>query len=147
MSRNELLNLTDDDFFDPFFGTVRSIFGLGNDRPLPRPMGLRSDVVDLGDYYRIDIDMPGAEKKDIHVSYSDGYMMVEAEVNKKDDEKDDEGQYIRRERYSGSLSRSFYVGDIEEKDIKAKLDNGILSLTLPKEGRKAKAEKHAIAIE
>ncbi len=147
MSRNELLNITEDDLFDPFFGTIRSIFGLPEDRHARRTLEMRTDIEDLGDYYRLSIDMPGVDKKDINLTFNDGYLNIEASVNQNNDRKDEEGHYIRRERYSGSVSRSYYLGDIEEKDIKAKLDNGILTLTLPKEDRKVIEKKHTIAID
>ncbi len=149
MKRNELLNLTDNDLFDPFFGAISSLFG---DEPEERyalkKLDMRCDVTDEGDHFQIAIDMPGVKKEDIHVSLEDGYLVVNAEANRSDDEKDSHGKYVRRERYSGSVSRSFYIGeDIEEKDIKAKLENGCLFLTLPKKEQKAVEEKHTIAIE
>ena len=74
-----------------------------------------------------------AEKEDVKAELKDGYLTVSAETNTRKDEKDEDGKYIRRERYSGSCSRSFYVGDINEADIKGEFKHGILKLTIPKE--------------
>ena len=89
------------------------------------------------------------DKKDIKAELKDGYMTISATTDKNNDEKDKDGKYIRRERYYGSCSRSFYVGEnVEESDIKARFENGILKLSVPKsEDKKAIENNKYIAIE
>lgn len=110
---------------------------------------MKTDVKDAGDHYELDIDMPGFNKKDIKAELKDGYMTISATTDKNTDEKDKDGKYIRRERYYGSCSRSFYVGEnVEESDIKARFENGILKLSVPKsEDMKAMENNKYIAIE
>ena len=93
--------------------------------------------------------MPGFNKEDLKAELKEGYLTISASTNKDDGEKDENGRYIRRERYVGSCSRSFYVGeDIKQDDIKAKFENGILKISVPKKEAQPKVEedKH-IAIE
>ena len=110
---------------------------------------MKTDVKDAGDHYELDIDMPGFDKKDIKAELKDGYMTISATTDKNTDEKDKDGKYIRRERYYGSCSRSFYVGEnVEESNIKARFENGILKLSVPKsEDMKAIENNKYIAIE
>ena len=95
---------------------------------------MKTDVKEVEDGYVVDIDLPGFRKDDIKMQL---------------DEKNEEGSYVRRERYSGSMSRSFYVGaHVTEEDIHPKYENGILTFHIPKEEKKALEEKqHYIAIE
>ncbi len=97
----------------------------------------------------MDIDLPGYDKDDVSAEVKDGYLTISANKTEDKDEKDDDGKYLRRERYVGSMSRSFYVGDdMTEKDIKAAFKNGTLSVCVPKkEEKKQVPEKHLIAIE
>ena len=97
----------------------------------------------------LDIEMPGFKKEDIRAELKDGYLTVEAQTTSDRDEKDDKGRYIRRERYSGSCQRRFFVGrEVTQEDIRAKFDNGILKLTVPKkEALPKKEEDRYIAIE
>ena len=93
--------------------------------------------------------MPGFNKEDLKAELKEGYLTISASTNKDNGEKDENGKYIRRERYVGSCSRSFYVGeDIKQDDIKAKFENGILKISVPKKESQPKVEedKH-IAIE
>lgn len=120
-----------DDFFDfPFDGR--------------RTEMMSTDIKDTDTGYEITMSLPGVKKEDVKAQLKDGYLTIQASANnKKDkkDEKDDKGRYIRRERYSGSCSRSFYVGDqITEADIKAKFENGALVLTIPKKDAQEKVE-------
>ena len=110
---------------------------------------MKTDVKDLGQNYELDIDMPGFQKDDIKAELKDGYLTVEATANQSNDEKDQQGRYIRRERYSGSCRRSFYVGEnVTQEDIHARFENGILKLEVPKKEEQPKVpEKHFIAIE
>ena len=94
------------------------------------------------------MDLPGFKKDEIKVQLKDGYLTLSAAKGLDKDEQDKKGNYIRRERYAGSMSRSFYVGEnMKEEDIHAKYENGILTLDVPKEQKKAVPEKRYIAIE
>ena len=110
---------------------------------------MRTDVRETDGGYELDIDLPGVKKEDVQAELKDGYLVVSANTNSSNDEKDQDGKYIRRERYSGSFSRSFYVGDaVTQEDIKAKFENGTLKLSVPKKEEKpAVEEKKYISIE
>lgn len=98
--------------------------------------------------YEVDIDLPGFKKDEIQIQLENGYVTVSAAKGLDKDEKDKDGKYIRRERYSGSCNRSFYVGDaVTEEDIKASFENGTLKMTIPKKEAKAVPEKKFISIE
>ncbi len=108
---------------------------------------MRTDVKETDGGYELDIDIPGYKKEDVKAKLKDGYLTISAESNSENDEKDDDGRYIRRERYYGSMSRTFYVGDgIKDEDIKAKFADGTLSLFVPKPQPVVPEEKY-IAIE
>ena len=110
---------------------------------------MNTDIKETEKGYELAISLPGVKKEDIKAEVKDGYLMITAAANSKTDEKDKTGKYIRRERYSGSMSRSFYVGDgVSQEDIKAKFENGVLTLDVPKkEAKPAVEEKKTIAIE
>ncbi len=110
---------------------------------------MKTDIRDTDGSYELDIDMPGFKKEDIKAQLKDGYLTISAATSANNDEQDKEGRYIRRERYAGSCSRSFYVGEgVKEEDIKAKFENGILKLSIPKvENKPQVEEKKYIAIE
>ena len=109
---------------------------------------MKTDVKDAGDHYELEMEMPGVEKENIKAELKDGYLTVTAQQNTNKDEKDKEGNYIRRERYAGSMSRSFYVGDaVSEEDIHAKYEDGILKLSVPKKAPKKIEKDGYIAIE
>ena len=97
--------------------------------------------------YEVDIDLPGFKKDEINVQLDNGYLSISA-AKGLDKEEKKEGKYIRKERYAGSMSRSFYVGDaIKQEDVKAKYEDGILRLSVPKKEAKAVENKKYIAIE
>ena len=110
---------------------------------------MRTDIKDTENGYEVTMNLPGVKKEDVKAELKDGYLTISASANNSKDEKDDSGRYIRRERYSGSCSRSFYVGDqVTEADIKAKFENGTLTLLVPKmEEKPAVENKKYIAIE
>ena len=109
---------------------------------------MKTDVKETDQGYEVAIDLPGFKKDEIKLELDDGYLTISAEKGLDKDEKDKENRYIRRERYAGSMSRSFYVGEsLTEQDIHAKYENGILTLDVPKEDKKAVPEKRYIAIE
>ena len=98
---------------------------------------MKTDVRELDDRYELDIDLPGFKKDEITAELKDGYLVISAAKGLDKDEKDKEGRMIRQERYAGSCSRSFYVGDsITEQDIKGKFEDGILKLSVPKKDAK-----------
>ena len=111
---------------------------------------MKTDIKDTDQGYEITMNLPGVKKEDVKAELKDGYLTISATSNSNKDEKDNNGRYIRRERYSGSCSRSFYVGDgVTQDEIKAKFENGALTLTVPKKEEKPAVEdnKKYIAIE
>lgn len=110
---------------------------------------MKTDVKETEGGYEVDIDLPGFKKDEITMELKDGYLTISAAKGLDKDEKDKAGKYIRQERYSGSMSRNFYVGkQVTEEDIHPKFENGILTFCVPKEDKKAVEEKnHYISIE
>ena len=110
---------------------------------------MKTDVKETDKGYEVAVDLPGVKKDDVTVELKDGYMTISAKKNVNNDEKDKDGKYIRRERYSGEMSRSFYVGkDMTENDIHASFEDGILKLELPKkeEQKKVEDKRHLVEI-
>lgn len=110
---------------------------------------MQTDVKEKDDCYEVSVDLPGFQKDEINAELKDGYLVISAAKNVNDDEKDKNGKYIRRERYTGNMSRSFYVGEaVTQDDIHAKFENGILTLDIPKKDKKKEVEeKHYVTIE
>ena len=109
---------------------------------------MKTDVRELDDGYEIIIDLPGFKKDEIGIELENGYLTVSAAKGLDKDEEDKKGKYIRKERYAGAMQRSFYVGEnLTDEDIKAKYENGILRLSVPKKPAKAVEAKKTIAIE
>ena len=108
---------------------------------------MKTDVREKKDNYEIAIDLPGFKKDEVKVDLKDGYLTVSATKGLDKDEKDNEGRYIRRERYFGANSRSFYVGDLKPEDVKCKYESGVLNITLPKKEEKELPASTTIAIE
>ena len=136
------------DFMDDFFGVPRVTgFGSRMDNDFSRMM--TTDVKETENDYQVHMNLPGFAKEDIKAELNDGYLTIKAETNQNNDEQDDDGKYIRRERYTGSCSRSFYVGDaVTQDDIHAAFKDGVLSLSSPKkEALPQKDETKYIAIE
>lgn len=108
---------------------------------------MKTDIRETDNGYIIDVDLPGYKKENIKIDVTDGYLTINAKMNQKNTE-DNNGKYVRRERFFGECSRSFYVGEaVEDLDIKAKFQNGILSLEIPKiDERKKLPEKKYIEI-
>ena len=134
-----------DDFFDDFARPMNVIHYAN-----PTPSAMKTDVKETDAGYELDIDLPGYKKEDVKAELKDGYMTISAEKKSEDGEKDEKsGKYMRRERYYGSCSRSFYVGeDIQQEDVKAEFKHGILKLFVPKkEAKPAVEENKYIAIE
>lgn len=109
---------------------------------------MKTDVKEKENSYEVIVDLPGFKKEEIDVRLENGYLHISAAKGMDKEEADQDGKYIRRERYAGSMSRSFYVGEnITENDIHAKFENGILSLDVPKQETKAVETRKRIAIE
>lgn len=118
-----------DDFFDGFFRPAKAT-GRYN---IPSNDVMRTDVKELDHHYELEINLPGYKKEDVQAELKDGYLTITASTNSSTEEKDENGKYIRRERYVGSCSRNFYVGEqVTEQDVQAKFEDGILKLTVPK---------------
>ena len=112
------------------------------------PAVMKTDVKEKDNIYEVDVDLPGFKKEDIHMKLEDGYLTIQAAKGLDKDTKDKDGKYIRRERYSGNVSRSFYVGDkVQKEEIHPKFENGILSFTVPKEKKAVEEKSNCIAIE
>lgn len=138
------------DLFDELFdGIAKPMpYFKGIERGPAQQLAMRTDVIENEDAFELDIDLPGVKKEDVKAELKNGYLVISASRDS-NEEKSEEGKYIRRERYFGSASRSFYVGDqLQQEDIKAKFENGILKLTVPKnvEHPELEANKY-IAIE
>lgn len=110
---------------------------------------MRTDVKENEQGYEVDIELPGYKKEEVKAELKDGYLTVNASKEMNNDQKDENGKYVRRERYLGNMSRSFYVGEnVTQEDIHARFENGILTLQIPKkEAKKQIEEKHYVTIE
>ena len=109
---------------------------------------MKTDVHEHDDGYELDIDLPGFKKDDIKLSLEDGYLTINAAKNLDRDKKNIRGKIIRQERYAGSMQRSFYVGDsVKVEDVKAKFEDGVLKLCIPKKELKELPGNNTIAIE
>lgn len=129
-----------DDMFLDVFGTPGLGVTMTNNL-------MKTDVRTKDGNYLLDIDLPGYKKEDITISLYNGNLTVSASHNESQEEKDAKGNVIRQERYSGSCSRTFYVGEgIKETDVKASYADGILTLEVPSEQKKEEAEKKYIDI-
>lgn len=145
-----------DNFFDDFFD-----FPTFDDKAMQEAQRklygrrganmMKTDVQEHDDYYEVDIDLPGFRKEELSLELKDGYLIISAAKGLDRDEKEKEtGRFVRRERYAGSMSRSFYVGDdVKQEDIRAKYESGVLKLSIPKvEAKKPEVEeKKYISIE
>lgn len=109
-----------------------------NNQVLPQ---FKTDIRDNGKEYILEADLPGFDKEDINLNIEDGYLTISAEHKTNDEEKDEKGNYIRRERTYGSYSRCFDITGINEDEISANFKNGVLELTLPKEAEKETTTK------
>jgi HSP20 family molecular chaperone IbpA len=133
-----------DGWFDPFFDFFAPVT-YSEDR-YNRGLQMKTDIKEDEKGYTFEIELPGIEKKDISVSYSDDYLTIKAKAENHLEKEDKKTKFIHRERFSGVSSRSYYVGEVEEKDIVAKYENGVLTLFVPKEAP-AVARTHEITIE
>lgn len=109
---------------------------------------MKTDVKETDGGYQVAVEMPGFDKSEISVELDKGYLTITASKGLDKDEQDENGKYIRRERYAGAMQRSFYVGEsVQQEDIKAKYENGVLMLEVPKEDAQRIQQNKYIAIE
>lgn len=109
---------------------------------------MSTDIREHKDGYELSVDLPGFKKDEVSAELKDGYLIISAAKGLDKDEKDEKGKYIRRERYAGNMSRSFYVGEgITEQDIHGKFEDGILTLSIPKQDKKQVEDKRYVTIE
>ena len=129
----------------PFGRTGFDLFDLFNDMDCgSRQMSVnscRTDIKDAGDKYIMESELPGFEKEDIKLDIEGGYLVLSAEHNTENENKDDDGKYIRRERTFGSYRRSFDIGEVDTEGISAEYKNGILKIELPKKKHETPAVK------
>ena len=136
-----------DDFMDfpferEFFGRKNPLYGK-NAKNI-----MKTDIRETDNGFELDIDLPGFKKDDVSAELKNGYLTISAAKGLDKDEKDKEGRYIRRERYTGNCTRSFYIGEqVRQEDIKAKFEDGILKIAFPKQDQKKMEENRYIAIE
>ncbi len=144
-------SIFNDNVFDDFFD-----FPFYDDKAEKKLYGhhaanlMKTDIQEHDDGYTLEMDLPGFKKEEIQIELNNGYMTISAAKGLDEDEKDKKsGKYIRRERYTGSCQRSFYVGeDVTEEDIKAEFKHGILKLFIPKkEAKPAVEQKKYVSIE
>ncbi|MGN1347518.1 MAG: Hsp20/alpha crystallin family protein [Acutalibacteraceae bacterium] len=105
------------------------------------PVNFKTDIRDTGKEFVLEAELPGFDKSDIGIDVKDGYLTITATHSEENDEKDKKGNYLRRERSYGSMTRSFDVSDIEENAITASFNNGVLELILPKKEDKAEVSR------
>ena len=123
-SPRSIWDVFDEPFFsDDFFPTMSGMTSAG---------GMRVDVKDNGDSFELTADLPGMKKEDVNLSYQNGYLTIAAQQKSESGDKDDKGNYIRRERRMGSMSRSFYIDNIDESRIDAEFKDGVLTVKMPK---------------
>ena len=138
-------NLFDDFFSDPFemmVPTRNALYGKHGKNLM------KTDVRETEDSYELDIDLPGFKKDEVNVELKDGYLTISAAKGLDKDQEDKKGKYIRQERYAGALSRSFYVGDaVEPEDVSAKFEDGILTISVPKDVKKQLPKNSSISIQ
>lgn len=136
-------NMFEDLFDNNFLGGRNPLFGK-HDRNL-----MKTDIRETDDAksYRFAVDLPGFKKDEISVDVKDGYLTVSAEKGLDKDEEDKNGRILRQERYAGACSRSFYIGEVQPEDIKAKYESGVLTILVPKHDQKKLVSGSRIAIE
>ena len=136
-----------DEFFDDNFGML-PMWNAHNPVYGKHAKNLmKTDVRETEDTYEMDIDLPGFKKDEISVDLKDGYLTISAAKGVDKDEQDKKGKYIRQERYAGACSRSFYVGEVEPRDISAKYEDGILRVSMPRHPKKELPKSSAISID
>ena len=140
-----------ENLFDEFLDNACAMTPYGGHDPLYGKHGknlMKTDVRETDTTYELDVDLPGFKKDEIQLKLEDGYLTISAAKGVDKDQQDDQGRYIRRERYAGQCSRSFYVGEgVEARDVSARFEDGILRLSLPKAAPQQLPKSTAIAIQ
>lgn len=133
-----------EDLFDGLYGYPFNDMEVANSNEI-----LKTDIKENDNGYEITMNVPGIKKEDVKAELKEGYLTIQATTNSDKEEKDKKSKYIRRERYTGSFSRSFYIGEeVTEEDVKAKFENGTLKMFIPKkEPKHIEQGKKYIAIE
>lgn len=136
-------------FFNDFMSDPFDFFGGADTAAKTTTALMRTDIKETDKAYELDIDLPGFTKDNVQIELDDGYLTINAHTEHNDEQKGENGSYLRRERFTGTCRRSFYVGDeISEDDISAKFDNGILKINVPKkELPKPEDRKRLISID
>ena len=139
---SELMSDPFDAFFDAATAPVQAMQKMS-------PSLMRTDIKETDAGFELTIDLPGFKKDDVQAELKDGYLTIAAQTQSESEDQDEKGTYVRKERFSGKCSRTFYVGDdIEEDDIRAKFEDGVLKIAVPKKQEQPKLEeKKTIAIE
>ena len=139
---SELMTVPFDAFFNAASAPMQAMQKMS-------PTLMRTDIKETDGGYELTIDLPGFKKDDVQAELKDGYLTINAQTQGESEDKDEQGTYVRKERFSGKCSRTFYVGDdVEEDDIKAKFEDGVLKIAVPKKQEQPKLEeKKTIAIE
>ena len=130
-------------FFDGWFDDFMPMFSRKEMKEFNSIM--KTDVKETEKDFILDVDLPGFKKEDVNLNLENGYLTISAKREHKVDNEDRKENFVRRERSFGQFSRSFYVGDVEQDEIEAHLENGILTIKLPKEEEK-KAKSNRIEI-
>ena len=129
-----------DSFLDDFFGYPERTYAAPKQTQMNGFM--QADVAESEDAYTVEMNLPGVKKENVKIELKDGYLIVNASTKSETTEEDKKTKYIRKERYSGSGSRTLYVGrDLTQEDIKAKFEDGVLELTVPKIEKKPEEPK------
>ena len=136
-----------DDLFDDFpFRSLENV-----DRKLYGKHAGKEMLTDVKEHennYEVEIDLPGFKKEEITIELNEGYLTITASKGLDEDEKSKQGKIVRQERYAGVMQRSYYVGEqLTTEDIKAKYEDGVLKLEIPKKEEKKLPEKHTVMIE
>ena len=127
--RKRDFDLFDDVFNDSFFKINESKI-------------MQTDIKEHDDSFELLIDLPGFNREDIKMNIEDGYLIINAKTSNDNEEKDHKGKFVRKERYYGECSRSFYIGnDVDEEDIKANFKNGTLRIEVPKKEERKQVEE------
>ena len=143
-SRNGLAKK--EDGFDRLFDVFNEPFFSGDWAPFAgwNSSSFKVDVKDNGNSYELTADLPGMKKEDISLRYENNYLTIEAKKDEAKDEKDDKGNYIRRERSVGSVTRSFYIDHIDEAKVSAEFKDGVLHIEMPKLAESARPKEITI---
>ena len=140
---NSLFPILGNRFSFPDDFSLDSVFDrLGQNMKLPQV-----DIRDKEDHYELIADLPGLRKEDVQIQYNDNIFTITVAQDKEEAEKDDKGNYLRRERFSRSYQRQFLIDGIREEGIKAKMADGVLTVTLPKQKEQDKRIQRQITIE